>query len=256
MSILLEALKKSEEQRQLGKTPDIHGTADHDPAGERKSGGMWLPLSMMAVAAVAITWFGWQQYREPEPAIVSGSPDVSPVSVPEPAKKPVVQQPAPDTRTPVESFTAAGDETGESPEETMVDEATRDREELARSISQYRKPAQEQTESPDARTPGAAVPDMGPAIPDSQPDSGAPAPVQPHISDPVSYWELPQNVRDSLPEFNISVMVYAEKPENRFLLINGQRMVEKDSMEGVELVEIRRNGAVFRYRNYRFLVKG
>jgi general secretion pathway protein B len=254
MSILLDALKKSEEQRQLGKTPDIHGSADHDPAGERKSGGMWLPLSMMAVTAVAITWFGWQQYREPEPAIVSGSRDVSPVSVP--ATKPAVQQPAPDSRTPVESFTAAGEEAVEPPEESTVDEAMRGREELARSISQYREPAQEQSESPDAGTPGAAVPDTGPAIPVSQPGSSTPAPVQPHISDPVSYWELPQNVRDSLPEFNISVMVYAEEAENRFLLINGQRMVEKDSMEGVELVEIRRNGAVFRYRNYRFLVKG
>ena len=53
------------------------------------------------------------------------------------------------------------------------------------------------------------------------------------------------------------MLVYAEKPEDRFLLINGQRLVEKEELTaGVVLEEIRRDGAVFRYRNYRFLVKG
>jgi general secretion pathway protein B len=68
---------------------------------------------------------------------------------------------------------------------------------------------------------------------------------------------LPQGVRDSLPELRISVLVYAEQPQDRFLLVSGQRMVEKDEYEGgVVLDEIRRDGAVFLYRKYRFLVKG
>ena len=74
--------------------------------------------------------------------------------------------------------------------------------------------------------------------------------------EPVSYWELPQNVRDGMPELRITVMVYDDDPVERFMLVNGQRLREKDSLEGVELEEIRRDGAVFRYRNYRFLVKG
>ena len=80
---------------------------------------------------------------------------------------------------------------------------------------------------------------------------------QPHQSEPISFWQLPQAMRDGLPEFKINVLVYAEKPEDRFLLINGQRLVEKEELTaGVVLDEIRRDGAVFRYRNYRFLVKG
>jgi general secretion pathway protein B len=76
-------------------------------------------------------------------------------------------------------------------------------------------------------------------------------------SEPITYWELPQGVRDSLPELRISVLVYAEQPQDRFLLVSGQRMVEKDEYEGgVVLDEIRRDGAVFLYRKYRFLVKG
>ena len=84
-----------------------------------------------------------------------------------------------------------------------------------------------------------------------------PAPMQPYIAEPVSYWELPQGVRDNLPDFKITVLVYAEKPGDRFLLLNGQRMAEKDELQSdLTLLEIRRDGAVFQYRNYRFLVKG
>jgi hypothetical protein len=81
--------------------------------------------------------------------------------------------------------------------------------------------------------------------------------LEPHVSEPISYWELPQGIRDNLPEIKITVLVYSDKPDERFLLTNGQRMAEKDELEnGVVLDEIRRDGAVFLYRKYRFLVKG
>ncbi len=76
------------------------------------------------------------------------------------------------------------------------------------------------------------------------------------LQKPISYWELPQGIRDNLPEIKITVLVYAENPDDRFLLSNGQRMVEKDELDGgLVLDEIRKDGAVFLYRNYRFLVK-
>ena len=56
---------------------------------------------------------------------------------------------------------------------------------------------------------------------------------------------------------HVSVLVYAVRPQDRFVLVSGQRLVEKDEIEGgVVLEEIRRDGAVFQYRNYRFLMKG
>ena len=60
-----------------------------------------------------------------------------------------------------------------------------------------------------------------------------------------------------MPELRITVLVYSEKPEERFVLIAGQRLKEKDEAPGgLVLDEIRRDGAVFVYRNYRFLIKG
>ena len=142
MSILLEALKKSEEQRQLGKTPDIHDPADHNPGGETKMGRLWIPLSMMAIAAVVITWLVWQQYRAPVLEAVSQSPEVSQRQIsaagPDRADAGV---PAQEDRTPVESYVAEDSETQPGVEPDGAEEQKR--EELARSFSQFSEPEPE-----------------------------------------------------------------------------------------------------------------
>lgn len=254
MSILLDALKKSEEQRQLGKTPDIHDTVDHKPTGGRKPAQLWLPLAMIVVAVVAMSWFGLKQYREPEMESVSGEPAVSQRQAPQAGVEPEQAEPGPTPRTPVESFKAPAEQ-AVAVESASTGQDEQRRQELAQSFNQFKKPEPETAVTESANTDPVVQEETVP-VATAERQSAEPTPVQPHKSAPISYWELPQNVRDSLPEFNITVMVYAEKPEHRFLLINGQRMVEKDDVNGVVLEEIQRHGAVFRYRNYRFLVKG
>lgn len=254
MSILLDALKKSEEQRQLGKTPDIHDTVDHKPAGERRPAQLWLPLVMIVVAVVAMSWFGLKQYRKPEMELVSGEPAISQRQVPEASVQPEQTTPGSTPRTPVESFNAPAEQAAAVKNGSDAQDEQR-RQELAQSFNQFSEPEPEAAETELAEADPAVQKEAVPATTVER-QSTEPTPVQPHESGPLSYWELPQNIRDSLPEFHITVMVYAEKPENRFLLINGQRMVEKDNLNGVVLEEIQRHGAVFRYRNYRFLVKG
>jgi general secretion pathway protein B len=59
-----------------------------------------------------------------------------------------------------------------------------------------------------------------------------------------------------VPEIKFSVLVYAKDPADRFVLINGERMEEGDSpMSGLVVEEIRREGVLFSYRLYRFLVE-
>ena len=73
---------------------------------------------------------------------------------------------------------------------------------------------------------------------------------------PIGYWELPDSIRAEVPEIKFSVLVYAADPEDRFVLINGQRLGEGDSAQpGLEVKEIRREGVVFSYRLYQFLVE-
>lgn len=260
MSILLDALKKSEEQRQLGTAPDIHGPGDHKPEETRYGAPAWLPGAMMAVAVIG--WLVWGQFREPETSMVSGTPEVSQRSTAEPGESPVAaQQPTQARRTPVESFTAepAGTGAEQAPDRQADAQADERRRELALTFEQFQEPQENgaaNENTPEARTgQNVQPPPTGQPVA-SDPRQGAARPLTPHVAEPVSYWELPQNVRDDMPEFNISVMVFAEEPADRFMLINGIRLKEKESLDSVELEEIRRNGAVFRYRNYRFLIKG
>ena len=65
MSILLDALKKSERQRQLGQTPTLQTSVEDQPQSP-VSLNHWMPLSLLALSACVMAWFGWQQFRVPE----------------------------------------------------------------------------------------------------------------------------------------------------------------------------------------------
>src|SRR5450830_1551368 len=91
MSYILEALKKSQAERQLGELPSIHAPQlplhhAHGVADNRHL-PVWLALgaAVLAVLAALLWWRPWQQ---PAPAAV-----LAPVPVPVPA--PVVVAPAP-----------------------------------------------------------------------------------------------------------------------------------------------------------------
>jgi general secretion pathway protein B len=282
MSILLDALRRSEEQRQLGKTPDIHASTGAGSA-PRSPVQRWAPLMLIAVVAIALAWFGWRQFQSPE------SEDVSAGEMAPAAAEPIAAEPdmandsgtsaqprsrdsAPlvvaSQRTPVETLPAdsgsarAGGAAVASdlePRRARVNESfttfeatqqaadeSRELPALAATSPSVPPPAPRQAETP---TPGSPT---GPATPAAQ--SGA---SDPKATEPISYWALPQGIRDSLPELRITVLVYSERPQDRFVLVGGQRLVEKDQyQEGIVLEEIRREGAVFLYRNYRFLVEG
>lgn len=281
MSILLDALRKSEQQRRLGSTPSIHGGPERQATGG-DSAQQWIPLSLIALSAIAMAWIGWQQYQQPTTLT---QPD-APAGVAAEGGKAVMQddrdpggsatepgQAAPEEprlapRTPVETF-AQGNETpqvhpdtastGESP---SVVKKVRVRESFQAYEPETQPGGDEARQSEPASEAGEAdvVFEPPPAgRPGGDSEATAPAESLPEraAGEPITYWELPQGVRDSLPELRITVLVYAEQPQDRFLLVSGQRMVEKDEYEGgVVLDEIRRDGAVFLYRKYRFLVKG
>ena len=283
MSILLDALKKSESQRQLGKTPTIN-TAVESPGAEWETEQQWIPLSMLALSAVAIAWFGWQQFREP--ADTPGAAGVDVVAMPQVEEVQAIENQAVENQIPTEKKelssmnrtpdalpgNAIKDKAGLTtlPTDSSEDAEER-REKLSQSFNSYeaeRDPATDEEAglsptavaktSPDPATAQPATDQslVAEDVPVATPARRA-SRLQPHESEPIGFWQLPQEFRDGLPEFKINVLVYAEKREDRFLLINGQRLVEKEELiDGVVLDEIRPDGAVFQYRNYRFLVKG
>jgi general secretion pathway protein B len=67
------------------------------------------------------------------------------------------------------------------------------------------------------------------------------------------YYELPFNVRKDLPTLAVSMHVYAAVPEQRFVVIDGERKSEGEVVrEGLTLREIRSDGIVLDLRGQRF----
>lgn len=284
MSILLDALKKSEEQRQLGKVPGIHSPAA-ERSLQRSMAQRFVPVILIVVSAVAMAWFGWRQFQPPESgdspaaetarlaAEPSGTAPAAVVTAVEPPAQTQsddsVTRPGASRRTPVEALPAESGiepaaESAEAvqelePRKARVNQSftTFEAEQQAAVAPQERRaPTQAPVSAaaaapvePEQQAPVASAAQAVPVSQSAQADSRA--------TNPISYWELPQGIRDNLPELRITVLVYAELPQDRFVLIGGQRLVEKEQyQEGLVLDEIRREGAVFLYRNYRFLVEG
>jgi len=277
MSILLDSLRKSETQRKFGDTPSIHSTQQYGSNVPLPK--QWVAVSMIILAASVVTWFGWQQYAGPGGGLSSSQASGVELAVSEPEESapPTTEappEPGPsgaDAGTPVERLSQAAEPEASKPEvtepatsgdavpsspmdriagfvaedESELEEAGLDGQEMASNMED--QVAEESQPGPDAETEFAEV---AAAAPERR------ARVEPPDSEPLTYWQLPQSLRGDMPEFKITVLVYADTPEDRFILINGERLKEQEELEtGVVLQEIRRDGAVFSYRHYRFLVK-
>ncbi|HVJ61596.1 MAG TPA: general secretion pathway protein GspB [Tahibacter sp.] len=115
------------------------------------------------------------------------------------------------------------------------------------------------------KAPTAAPPPAAP--PPAQP-AAVPAPAAPAAAAPVAgvlpappaenlplYWQLPLNIRKDLPALKLSMHVYSATPDQRFIILNGNRQKEGDDLGAdVRLTEIRADGAVLEFHGQRFLV--
>ncbi|MDH3902093.1 MAG: general secretion pathway protein GspB [Xanthomonadales bacterium] len=240
MSILLEALRKSEKNQHLREAPTIHSDDQPDSASEPLPAGM---LALMLVVTLFVSgWFVWRQYRPPtvvsQPPVTQVVNETQVDSTPKPEEKQGNQATnsesdantsSAQTRTPVESYEPPVSDDSQ-PEPVVQDAASA-------SVAQ-------KTDNTQARP--------------RQASSTEPAEEQFHPGEPepITYWELPDAVRASVPEIKFSVLVFATKPEDRFVLINGERLGEGDSAQpGLVVKEIRRDGVIFSYQLYQFLVE-
>ena len=67
--------------------------------------------------------------------------------------------------------------------------------------------------------------------------------------------ELPSSVRQKLPDFSLSVFLYADEPASRMVRVNGSMMKEGQYLTtGLKLEEIIPDGVIFSYLDYRFRI--
>jgi len=260
MSILLEALRKSEKNQHLREAPTIHSDDQSGTVSEPLKTG---PLALLLIVALFLSgWFVWHQYQPP-----AGSVQPPPATVGadrnQTVSKPATIDKQPDQvvlsksgannsvgqmRTPVESYV---------PPDSSDTETATGLQESAKRIAGETKPATpvKKTVRPE-QDAGAGVPESapGPAV-KNEPVETKPEKYRPGEPEPIGYWDLPDAVRAEVPEIKFSVLVYATDPADRFVLINGRRLAEGDSAQaGLVVEEIQRDGVLFSYRLYRFLV--
>jgi general secretion pathway protein B len=105
MSYILDALRKSEQERQRGKVPDIHGMpSESDATRQKKSPWPYIVLALVIMNAVILAIF-WKQFTSStdteshvaEPESVLSTPQalvppvaVKPTPIPEPAQQAVL----------------------------------------------------------------------------------------------------------------------------------------------------------------------
>lgn len=266
MSILLDALKKSEQQRrQLAGTDALRAAERASPAPAQSR--PWTLLALAVLAAAVLAALLWRYVGPPGalPDDGAGATADAPTERAVPAPSTAESAIAPAASKPKTLVAELPAGSNEDSGATGGKASAEDQAQLSRSFNEYRAEApevrasQSGTQTAEVKTePLAAASQPQPVR--SLESSPAPSPgasPEPRVSGPISYWELPQSVRDDLPKLHISVLVYAERPEDRFVLVDGQRMGERHEVGGgLVLEEIRRDGAVFSYRKYRFLIKG
>ena len=232
MSFILDALKKSESDRQRQSGPALFEVKVAPP----RTG---LPLWAVAVAALLVVNLAivmWMLWRHPAARTVDAS--IADSSAAAPAPRPAPPLPASGTEERPQAATAPA----------------------PAPVSLPAPAASPSTAAPVLRpTPGAgAAADPDDYAPAAEP---APAPLLGNRvrRDTVDGVPLYQDVAATpgarIPQLRLDLHVFAPHPQERFVMINMHKLREGDSLpEGVHVDSITPEGAVLSYNGSRFLL--
>jgi general secretion pathway protein B len=287
MSIILNALKKSEAERRLGKAPTLADTAAITNVEEKSSHSRWPWIVLLLLLLLAAGWYGREYLPFPvaekpiaanQPGTVASPQSSAPATETVRNKiEPALEKPANagsniDINQPSQTVDAARlkaiqERAREAREKFYKSgEATLSTDNNASNSKNFSTPV-ESYSAPASSAPVASSPPGGTSsakventlTPGTRSTSGlSPEPVVRPVAvgtEPLTIYEVPREIRRDLPEFRITLQVFADEPENRFALVNGIRLLEGNELSsGLVLIEIRNRGLVFSYRDYRFIV--
>ncbi len=236
MSFILDALKKSESDRQRQSGPALFEVKVAPPRPRLPLWAVVLGLLLVANAVIV----GWLLMRRPAHAETAAAQPASlPAAVP-PATAPQVPAAAPASPP----LASAVPPTAAAPAAA----------------------------APLAAAPGSAAPPPAAAAPDDTgsedtapatdaPPAAAAAPtlgshVRRGTADGVPlYQDVAAMPNTHVPQLRLDLHVYAQRPEERFVMINMKKLREGDSLpEGVRVDSITPEGAVLTYAGSRFLL--
>jgi general secretion pathway protein B len=275
MSYILDALKKSEQEREQGNIPHLQSIHSDTNTDQPKS-YRWLVISIIAVVLLATTTLLWFNFSD---RLIPESGDVQ-IAQSQASSEAIIQQiskqkkdlPPIENETPTKS--AADTENSTSLE---VEKAIGSTGKQQETITEQAKPSsnvvflEKEIADKDLYSEGPFVlPNKTPADPpkpnpartkqtavDGVKKQGQDVPVQssrqpskPSVS---NIADLPQSIRNSIPDLSFSGHVYITVAERRSIIINGKKLREGDYVNAdIKVDEITETGAVFDYQGSLF----
>lgn len=258
MSFILDALKKSESDRQRQSGPSLFEVKVAPP---RRTLPVWA-VAIAVLLGINIVVISWMLLRRPaaqQPALTAAAPAAALTAAAVSAGPAVPPSGRPDSGSgrlpvaqPAQGLAPAGPTGSAAAAETATGMP-----QAARAGSST-QPAGAGA----APLAGGTARDTGQPPPGGNPSDDAPA-VQPAATSPGAEGgatgDLPlyQQIvtSDGLPALHLDLHVFADRPRDRFVMINMHRLGEGDSLpSGVQVEAIRSDGVVLTYRGTRFLL--
>lgn len=218
MSYILDALRKSEHQRQIGEVPRVH-TLQDGYAAEPVRRNPWILVAVVALLAnIGIGGWLWWQHQQ------SASQQTASV--------PAAAAPTPTAPTVATSTTPLAPV--EHPGATSARRATA------------------------AHAPPQAAPELEDVVVfESIKTPSAPAPkAAQRFNDLVDISELPGQLHIAMLALELNVHVYDDDPAKRFVLIDMKRYAEGHALpQGPVIEAITPDGVVLAYQGQRFMIR-
>ncbi|WP_428312157.1 general secretion pathway protein GspB [Hydrocarboniphaga sp.] len=270
MSFILDALRKAERDRNLGQAPRIEDVAlaqERPALDDGRGSRRWLRVAgLLLLVLIAALLVILLLRKPPQPAVVAAAPaGVVNATVRGPAHV-ASAVPAPTAAEPEDSGPPALDEDADISSlddlsQTPANKARAEPSEEANVIREHDFIARPATADASSDMDPIVVPQPVPSSPSRAALNSTPTPTTlSALADsatgasatPLS--EMPPAYRADFPALSVEVHVWDSLPAKRFVLVNGKRYSEGDTLaQGPRLAEIAQEGLVLEYRGSRVL---
>lgn len=243
MSLILDALRKSEAERRRGQAPDLFApVAERIAPATKPRIAMWsIAAGVLLVVVGIVFWPGQTPPERISPAAETAADGT---------------RDNPDASTAAITTAAPGTDIQPSASPAPVPAAITDRPNPPKPVASEARIDQSAPVNPPDEVPLAAIATTAPAEIDSAPppplvDDNAGNDNEPALP---TLATLDSATRATLPPLQLSMHVWNQDAARRFAIIDGQRLGEGGKLAGAVVAEIRRDGVVLDIGGRQFLL--